>query len=73
MSIRWDVFELATKGIRQAMQFLEWAEKHFRRENNYGGSWSCAYFCLGKTQMIYDHITKEVEKHRAKRDETGNV
>ena len=65
----WDVFELATKGIRQAMQFLEWAEKHFGSQN-YAETWINAYVCRRKTQAIYDYIAKEVEKHRAKRRET---
>jgi hypothetical protein len=73
VGFRWDVFELATKGIRQAMQFLEWAEKHFGSEKNYAVTRINAYVCRRKTQEIYDYIRKEVEKHRAKRDETANV
>ena len=61
---RWDVFELATKGIRQCMRFLEWAEKHFGLEHFL--IWSAALVCHRKTQAIYNYIAKEVEKRRAK-------
>lgn len=63
--IRWDIFELATKGIRQATQFLEWAEKRFGKHFL---SWSAALFSRRRTQEIYDYIAKQVEKHRTERD-----
>jgi len=63
VDFRWDVFELATKGIRQAMQFLEWAEEHLQSFT----SWSAAMVCRSHTKAIYDYIAKEFEKHRAKR------
>jgi hypothetical protein len=69
--IRWDVFELATKGIRQSMQFLEWVEKHFGCKHIL--TWSAALVCRSKTQAIYDYIAKAVERERAKRNETGNA
>lgn len=71
VGFRWDVFELATKGIRQAMLFLEWAEKHFGMDHFL--TKSAALVCRRKTQAIYDYIAKEVEKHRAKAPETGNT
>jgi hypothetical protein len=71
VGFRWDVFEIATKGIRQAMQFFEWAEQHFGLEHFL--TWSAALVCRRKTQAIYDYIAKEVEKHRTKRDGTGNA
>lgn len=64
VGFRWDVFEIATKGIRQAIQFLEWAEQHFGLEHFL--TWSAALVCRRKTQAIYNYIAKEVEKHRAK-------
>jgi hypothetical protein len=67
---RWDVFEMATKGIRQSMQFLEWAEQHFGLEHFL--PWTAAFACRRKTQAIYDYIAKQVERHKANH-ETGNA
>jgi hypothetical protein len=65
---RWDVFEIATKGIRQAMQFLEWIEQQYLSEQDPDINfltWTAALGCRRKAQGIYDYIAKEVERRRA--------
>jgi hypothetical protein len=56
MSDRWDVFELATKAVRQSLTFLEWAEKHL--------DWSTAIFCHSRIQRTYDYFARAVEERR---------
>ena len=71
---RWDIFELATKGIRQSLEFLQWAEKHFAASHVTVG-WDALY-CRTRTQKIYDYFAKAVEEKRNKKaltDGTGNA
>lgn len=62
ISIRWDIFELTTKTVRQALTFLDWAQNHF---GQHFLSRTAAMACRRQTQGIYDEIAKMVEAHRA--------
>jgi hypothetical protein len=61
---RWDIFELATKGVRQALLFLQWAEKHFA-DTHPTVSWDIIY-CKTRTQKIHDYFAKIVEERLTK-------
>ena len=58
---RWDIFELATKGVRQSLEFLQWAEKHFSTTHP-TVAWDIVY-CRTRTEKIHDYFAKIVGKH----------
>lgn len=60
----WDIFEIATKGIRQSLEFLRWAEKHFSASHPAVG-WDIMY-CRTRTEKIHDYFTKIVEQRLLK-------
>ncbi len=64
---RWDIFELATKAVRQSIEFLEWVEKHLA-----GHFLVCtaAIVCRVKTQEIYKWVAEAV---RQTKHETRNA
>lgn len=59
---RWDVFELATKCVKQSMEFLEWIEDHFGIR--FFLTYTAALVCHRKTQAIYDYVAKAVESRK---------
>ncbi len=64
---RWDIFELATKAVRQSMEFLEWVQKHLARHFLV---YTAAIACRGKTQAIYKWVAEAV---RQRKHETRNA
>ena len=70
----WDMFELATKGIRQSVQFFEWVERKFAAEHFL--TWSAALVCRTRTQKIHDYFAGRIAKRRPTRapaNATGNA
>lgn len=70
----WDIFELATKGIRQSLQFFEWAERKFAAEHFL--TWSAALVCRTRTQKTYDYFAGRIAEQRLARtptNATGNA
>ena len=57
LSHRWDVFELATKCVRQSVTFLEWLEKHSR--DPYTALW-----CRTGIQSTYDFVATKLKEIR---------
>jgi hypothetical protein len=61
---RWDIFELATKGVRQSLRFLQWAERQLA-DTHPTVSWEVVY-CRTRTQKIHDYFAKIVEERPTK-------
>ena len=55
VSHRWDVFELATKCVRQSVTFLEWLETHSRDPYT-------ALYCRTGIQSTYDFVAKKLKE-----------
>lgn len=64
LAARWGIFKLATKGVRQSLRFLQWAERQFA-DTHPTVSWDAVY-CRTRTQKIHDYFAKIVEERRAK-------
>jgi hypothetical protein len=63
-SIRWDVFELVTKGVQQSLTFLEWASN--QRGTDQFQTWTGALMCHAMNKKIYDHFASTTNERRAK-------
>jgi hypothetical protein len=59
---RWDVFELVTKGVSQALKFLDWVAEQKGAEQF--ESWSSAIYCRARTKKIYDYFAAAIKERR---------
>lgn len=59
---RWDIFDLATKCVKQSDRFLDWTEKRFVSDAFL--TWTAAVFCRHKTKAIYGYVARAVEARR---------
>jgi hypothetical protein len=62
---RWDIFELLTKAVAQADQFLKAVQTKLGLEHFV--TFTAALVCERKTRAIYDHISRKVQEKRAAR------
>lgn len=71
----WDIFELATKGIQQSLEFLDWAGKHFNDAERVVAGWTALY-CRNRTQQTYDYfanVFKERQQNGVRRNKPGTA
>jgi len=61
---RWDIFEMATKCVKQSDQFLEWTEQHLASDAFL--TWTAATVCRRKTQAIYGYVARAVDARKSK-------
>jgi hypothetical protein len=71
---RWDIFELATKGVRQSLTFMKWVQEHFASTHP-AASLSTIYFRT-RTESTYDYFAQAVAERTQKKtahDASGNA
>jgi len=66
---RWDIFELASKGVSQSLEFLKWIEisyplPHFLL-------YTAALVSRTKTKAIFESVAREVSKRRKDKDNSA--
>jgi len=61
---RWDIFEVATKGVRQSLTFMEWVQQHFASTHP-AASLSTIYFRT-RTERTYEYFAAAIGERRQK-------
>jgi hypothetical protein len=56
---RWDIFELATKGIQQSITFMKWVETHFASDNP--SLTLSTIYVRTRTEKTYEYFVKACE------------
>ena len=65
---RWDIFELATKGVRQSLTFMEWVEQHFATTHPVASLMTMPH--RSRTERTYEYFVGALKKRRKK---TGSL
>ena len=65
---RWDIFELATKGIRQSLTFMEWVQHHFATTHPMASLMTMCF--RTRTEKTYEYFVGALKKQRKK---TGSL
>jgi hypothetical protein len=66
---RWDILELATKGVSQSLEFLKWVENEYGLVHFY--LYTAALVIRTRVQSQFAFITHEAKKRRATKSKDG--
>lgn len=71
---RWDIFELATKGVHQSLAFMEWVQQHFASTHS-AASLTTIYFRT-RIERTYEYFAEAINERRETKlstNATGNA